>query len=77
VVKGGVYAHGADDIAEGDGGPVMQEMRTWLDAHRFEMSVFHYRTLAAGEAMVEFKFANGRQASAFTERFNGTVAASP
>ena len=50
----------------------MQEMRKWLDSHRFEPSRFAYR-VEGERALVEVTFTADREAAVFANAFKGTV----
>jgi hypothetical protein len=58
---------GDDDFAER-----LNDMRVWLDDHRFEPSTFTYFDLDPG-MRIQVAFKIGGEAEAFARRFGGSV----
>ena len=50
----------------------MNEMRTWLDSHRFEPSAFRYDHVADG-VVIHVEFAAEAEAAAFASEFGGKL----
>jgi hypothetical protein len=61
-------------LSNGDVTTKMQKMRSWLDSHRFEPSLFKYEiSKTSDSASVQVMFKVGAEANAFAAEFGGTL----
>ena len=62
-------------IADGQLGPLMAKMRTWLDDRRLELAIFRYH-LGAERGVIYVEFKIETEARAFAETFKGDLVSS-
>jgi hypothetical protein len=58
---------------DADLGAVMEQMRTWLDHHRVEPSLFNVVFIAGDEIRFRLEFRNSSDASGFASVFGGEM----
>jgi hypothetical protein len=58
---------------DADLGAVMEQMRTWLDHHRVEPSLFNVVFIASDEIRFRLEFKNSSDASGFARAFNAEM----
>ena len=62
-------------IADGQLGPLMAKMRTWLDDRRYEPTTFRYQ-LGGERTVIYVEFKIEAEARAFAETFKGELVSS-